>query len=108
MPVRKSIPMRKCTGCNEMKPKKELVRVVRSPEGEVSLDLTGKKPGRGAYVCRSSECLAKAIKAKRFEKEIVLMRDSLGCISKNGRRDEEWRMIRSCSLFSECAAERAS
>ena len=64
MPVRKSIPMRKCTGCNEMKPKKELVRVVRSPEGEVSLDLTG----RGAYVCRSSECLAKAIKAKRFEK----------------------------------------
>ena len=68
MPVRKSIPMRKCTGCNEMKPKKELVRVVRSPEGEVSLDLTGKKPGRGAYVCRSSECLAKAIKAKRFEK----------------------------------------
>ena len=60
MPVRKSIPMRKCTGCNEMKPKKELVRVVRSPEGEVSLDLTGKKPGRGAYVCRSSECLAKA------------------------------------------------
>lgn len=68
MPVRKSIPMRKCTGCNEMKPKKELVRVVRSPEGEVSLDLTGKKPGRGAYVCRSSGCLAKAIKAKRFEK----------------------------------------
>ena len=68
MPVRKSIPMRKCTGCNEMKPKKELVRVVRSPEGEVSLDLTGKKPGRGANVCRSSECLAKAIKAKRFEK----------------------------------------
>lgn len=68
MPVRKSIPMRKCTGCNEMKPKKELVRVVRSPESEVSLDLTGKKPGRGAYVCRSSECLAKAIKAKRFEK----------------------------------------
>lgn len=68
MPVRKSIPMRKCTGCNEMKPKKELVRVVRSPEGEVLLDLTGKKPGRGAYVCRSSECLSKAIKAKRFEK----------------------------------------
>ena len=62
------IPMRKCTGCNEMKPKKELVRVVRSPEGEVSLDLTGKKPGRGAYVCRDAECLAMARKAKRFEK----------------------------------------
>ena len=48
MPVRKSIPMRKCTGCNEMKPKQELVRVVRRREGEVSLDLPGKKPGRGA------------------------------------------------------------
>ncbi len=51
-----------------MKPKKELVRVVRSPEGEVSLDLTGRKPGRGAYVCRSVECLRRARKARRFEK----------------------------------------
>ena len=59
MPTRR-IPMRKCTGCNEMKPKKELVRVVRSPEGEVSLDLTGKKPGRGAFVCRNLECLKTA------------------------------------------------
>ena len=61
------IPLRKCTGCNEMKPKKELVRVVKSPEGEISLDLTGKKPGRGAYVCRCADCLVKARKAKRFE-----------------------------------------
>ncbi len=68
MPAHRSIPMRKCTGCNEMKPKKELVRVVRSPEGEISLDLTGKKPVRGAYVCRDEECLRKARKAKRFEK----------------------------------------
>ena len=68
MPTNRSIPMRKCTGCNEMKPKKELVRVVRSPEGEVSLDLTGKKPGRGAYVCRDASCLAKARKARRLEK----------------------------------------
>lgn len=60
--------MRKCTGCNEMKPKKELVRVVRSPEGDISLDLTGKKAGRGAYVCRSPECLSMARKAKRIEK----------------------------------------
>jgi len=67
MPTRR-IPMRKCTGCNEMKPKKELVRVVRSPEGEVSLDLVGKKPGRGAYVCRDAECLVKARKAKRLER----------------------------------------
>lgn len=68
MPATRKIPLRKCTGCNEMKPKKELVRVVRSPEGEVSLDLTGKKPGRGAYVCRDEKCLAKARKAKRFER----------------------------------------
>lgn len=67
MPAHRSIPMRKCMGCNEMKPKTELVRVVRSPEGEVSLDLTGKKAGRGAYVCRSAECLAKVRKSKRLE-----------------------------------------
>ena len=68
MPVHRSIPMRKCTGCTEMKPKKELVRVVKSPEGEISIDLTGKKPGRGAYVCRDAACLAKARKAKRLER----------------------------------------
>ena len=56
------------TGCGEMKPKKELVREVRSPEGEITLDLTGRKPGRGAYVCRSTECLKRARKARRFEK----------------------------------------
>lgn len=64
----KKIPMRLCTGCGEMKPKRELVRVVKSPEGEVSLDLTGKKPGRGAYVCRSADCLRAARKARRFER----------------------------------------
>jgi predicted RNA-binding protein YlxR (DUF448 family) len=60
--------MRKCTGCGEMKPKRELVRVVKSPEGDVSLDLTGRKNGRGAYICKSRECFAKARKAKRFER----------------------------------------
>lgn len=64
----RKVPLRMCTGCGEMKPKKELVRVVRSPEGEISLDLTGRKPGRGAYVCRSVECLRRARKARRFEK----------------------------------------
>ena len=64
----KKIPMRKCVGCNEMKPKKELVRIVRSPEGEISMDLTGKKSGRGAYVCRSAGCLAAAKKANRLNK----------------------------------------
>ena len=64
----KKIPMRMCLGCNEMKPKKELVRVVKSKEGEISLDLTGKKSGRGAYICRNPECLKKARKSRRFEK----------------------------------------
>ena len=60
--------MRMCLGCNEMKPKKELVRVVKSKEGEISLDLTGKKAGRGAYICKKAECLNRARKARRFEK----------------------------------------
>lgn len=57
-----------CLGCGEMKPKKELIRVVKSPEGEISLDFTGKKSGRGAYICRNGECFDKARKARRFEK----------------------------------------
>lgn len=64
----KKVPMRMCTGCGEMKSKREMVRVVKSPEGEISLDLTGKKAGRGAYVCRSIDCLQKARKARRLEK----------------------------------------
>ncbi len=64
----KKIPMRMCLGCGEMKPKKELVRVVKSPEGDISLDTTGKKSGRGAYVCRCADCLRLARKARRFEK----------------------------------------
>lgn len=71
MVQKKKIPLRKCSGCGEMKPKKELVRVVRSPQGEVSLDLTGKAPGRGAYLCRSAECFARARKAKRFERPLA-------------------------------------
>ena len=57
-----------CLGCNEMKPKKELIRVVRSPEGEISLDTTGKKSGRGAYVCPNTECLRLARKSRKLEK----------------------------------------
>lgn len=64
----KKIPMRMCLGCNEMKPKKELIRVVKSPEGEINLDFTGKKSGRGAYICRSVECFNKARKGRRLEK----------------------------------------
>ena len=64
----KKIPMRQCLGCREMKPKGELIRVVRSPEGEISLDFKGKKPGRGAYVCPNQQCLARAKKARGLER----------------------------------------
>lgn len=64
----KKIPLRMCLGCKEMKPKRELIRVVKNNEGEISIDLVGKKPGRGAYICRSADCLEQAIKAKRLEK----------------------------------------
>ena len=68
--TQRKIPLRRCNGCGESKPKKELVRVVRAQEGTVSLELTGKKPGRGAYVCPSAACLAKARKAKRIERAL--------------------------------------
>ena len=64
----KKIPMRMCVGCREMKEKRELIRIVRTPEGAVVMDPTGKKSGRGAYVCRSAGCLAAARKARRLEK----------------------------------------
>ena len=64
----KKIPMRQCVGCREMKPKKELIRVVRSPEGAVSLDFKGKLPGRGAYVCPDAECLKRAKRSKALER----------------------------------------
>ena len=66
----KQIPMRQCLGCREMKPKPELLRVVRSPEGEVSLDPRGKKPGRGAYVCRSADCLRRAVKSRALSRAL--------------------------------------
>ena len=66
--MQKKIPMRQCVGCREMKAKKELVRVVRSPEGEISLDFRGKAPGRGAYVCAQAECLRRAIKSRALER----------------------------------------
>lgn len=66
--MQKKIPMRQCLGCREAKPKKELIRVVRSPEGEISLDFKGKASGRGAYICHDSQCLKKAIKSKALER----------------------------------------
>ncbi len=64
----KKIPLRQCVGCREMKEKRELIRVVKSPEGEVSLDFKGKKPGRGAYLCPNAECLKRARKARALER----------------------------------------
>ena len=65
-PVRK-IPTRRCTGCGEHFPKNTLIRVLRTPEGEIILDLTGKKNGRGAYICKNAACLKKARKSRRIE-----------------------------------------
>ena len=62
----KKIPLRMCIGCREMKPKKELIRVVKAPNGDISLDITGKKNGRGAYVCKDAECIKKARKIKKM------------------------------------------
>lgn len=67
---KKKIPMRMCVGCRESKPKRDLVRVVRSPEGEIHIDLKGKAPGRGAYLCYNIECLEKAIKHKSLERAL--------------------------------------
>ena len=66
--VTRKVPVRRCVGCGEGKPKKELVRIVRTAEGEISVDLTGKKSGRGAYVCPDPACLARARKSKALER----------------------------------------
>ena len=66
----RKIPMRMCVGCREMKEKRSLLRVVKSAEGAISLDRAGKAPGRGAYVCRSKECLPKAIKQRQLERAL--------------------------------------
>lgn len=66
----KKIPLRMCVGCREHKPKKELIRIVKSPEGEISVDITGKKSGRGAYICRDENCLRRAQKTKQLERAL--------------------------------------
>ena len=68
----KKIPMRMCVGCRERKEKRELIRIVRTPEGEVALDATGKKSGRGAYVCRQAECLRRSIRQKQLERQLEI------------------------------------
>ena len=68
MAVTRKVPLRKCVGCGEMKPKKELIRVFRTDDNEFVLDVTGKKNGRGAYICNSKECFEKAVKSKGLER----------------------------------------
>ena len=68
----KKIPMRMCVGCREMKEKRDLIRIVRTPEGDAVLDPTGKKSGRGAYVCRRAECLQRAIRQKQLERQLEI------------------------------------
>ena len=68
----KKIPMRQCIGCGEMKPKKEMIRVIKTAEDEIILDTTGRKNGRGAYLCPDSECLKKAIKGKGLERSFKM------------------------------------
>ena len=68
--VNKKVPMRQCVGCGEMKSKKEMIRVIKTPEEEIILDATGRKNGRGAYLCASMECLSKAIKRKGLERSL--------------------------------------
>ncbi len=66
----KKIPMRQCLGCNEHKPKRELLRVLKTPDGEILLDFTGRSSGRGAYICKSVKCLRKARKSGRIDKNL--------------------------------------
>ena len=68
--MQKKIPMRKCVGCGEMKEKKDMIRVIKTPEDEILLDKTGKANGRGAYICNSSECFAKAVRNKGLERSL--------------------------------------
>ena len=66
--MNRKVPTRRCIGCGESKEKRDLVRIVRSKDGDISVDATGKKNGRGAYICKSTECLKKAIKSKSLER----------------------------------------
>jgi len=72
MATQKKFPMRQCVGCREMFQKRELIRVVKSPQDEISLDFKGKAPGRGAYICHSAECLKKACKSRALERAFSL------------------------------------
>ncbi len=87
----KKIPIRQCVGCREQKEKRDLIRVVKSPDGEISLDFKGKKPGRGAYLCPSPDCLKRARKAKALERafEMPLPPEVYSALEKQMEAGEE-------------------
>lgn len=89
--MQKKIPLRQCMGCRERKPKKELIRVVRSPEGTVSLDFKGKAPGRGAYICPNGDCLKKAIRSKALDRnlEVTIPEEILEQLSREMEANHE-------------------
>ena len=89
--MQKKIPQRQCMGCRERKAKKELIRVVRQPDGQVSLDFGGKMNGRGAYICPSPECLKKAIRAKSLDRslEVAIPEDVYARLEKEMEGDHE-------------------
>ena len=91
----KKIPMRMCVGCREMKETRQLIRIVRTPEGEAVLDSTGKKSGRGAYVCRQADCLRRAVKQKQLERqlEITLTPEVIEAIAEEMSRLDESEVI---------------
>ena len=82
--------MRRCNGCNEQKPKNELIRIVRSPEGEISLDLKGKASGRGAYICNNLTCLQKARKSRRIDRtfEMTIPDDVYNSLEEQIKKDD--------------------
>ena len=104
----RKIPLRRCSGCGESKPKRELVRVVRAQDGTVSLDLVGKKPGRGAYVCPRAACLARARKAKRIERalEVSIPEEIYDAMTAEIARAEAQQAEASSARTPQAAAEK--
>ncbi len=113
----KKIPMRMCVGCRESKPKRELIRVVRAPDGTVSMDPGGKKPGRGAYVCRQESCLMRAIRQKQLERQLEVqltddvaeaLRQELAQLSQSQTEAEEIRGGGCAVLLLDSGASKAT
>lgn len=104
----RKIPLRRCSGCGESKPKRELVRVVRAQDGTVSLDLVGKKPGRGAYVCPRAACLARARKARRIERalEVSIPEEIYDAMTAEIARAEAERAEAPCDEPPQAAAQK--